>query len=273
MDVKVNKHRQGFKRLRSLIVAALAVVLVEHQVPSFCGEICRRSFGRESCLPCRPLRHQIAMLAQGIGLQDTEVNTPEEQGGEPSMPADKDIEKPLFELPGPLRPPDAPATYKALTKIRLRIAGAKLADLSMDEIQKDAEFRVVEAKEADDVICLRTDPESEYKGLWLLDRGFVGMFRGKKVVKRIAGSLGSGKKAILHEISMADPAYVAEANSGVAVSEKERLRSALEGDRELSDMFEAMGIDTQEYLQDAGFKEFLSKQMSRDKDEVSQNSP
>lgn len=132
------------------------------------------------------------------------------RGDSPSPQLLKDFEetrteqgkgRPKFILKGPLRPPSAPATYKSVAKIRLRVAPDAFADLKTLEIEKGATFRVLQSREVDGIRWLRTD--TSYEDGWLLERGVAGMMRGKKVAKRIAGSLAAGKKAV-HAVSAVD---------------------------------------------------------------------
>lgn len=110
-------------------------------------------------------------------------------------------------LPGPPKPPAAPATYKALQKIRLRIAPGTTSDLTWKEIEKGAVFRAIASQDDETtpgIIWLKTD--DDYDGGWLLDTGIIGDFRGKKVVKRVGGSLASQKRSAVLEISAIDNA-------------------------------------------------------------------
>lgn len=108
-------------------------------------------------------------------------------------------------LPGPIKAPAAPATYKALTGIRLRVAPDKRADIWVfKEIAKDEVFRVVQAKkEEDGTMFLKL--EDKYEGKWIMDHGVAGKWAGKKLIKRVAGSQSTKGKAV-HEISIVEKA-------------------------------------------------------------------
>lgn len=107
-------------------------------------------------------------------------------------------------LPGPIKPPAAPATYKALTKIRLRVAPERVADIwTQKEINKGEVFRAVQAKEIEGTMFLKLD--DTYEGKWIMDKGVAGQWAAKRVIKRVAGSQAQKGKA-MHEISVMDRA-------------------------------------------------------------------
>merc|ERR1712079_459662 len=121
----------------------------------------------------------------------------------------KPAEVPKTMLPGPLKPPAAPATYKALTNIRLSVEPAKYSEIvTSAEIAKGATFRAVEAKEdADGTLFIRTS--GEYEGGWFLERGIVGKWAGKRVVKRVVAQCNADEGTAVHSVSEIDRAEVA----------------------------------------------------------------
>eukprot|EP00435_Cladocopium_sp_Y103_P029772 s96_g7.t1 len=175
--------------------------------------------------------------------------------------AQKDYEKPIFDLPGPLRPPAAPARYKALTRIRLRVAPHKFADLVTPtyEIQQGQEFRS--------------------GGAWFLERGIIGKFAGKKLARRIAGSLEPTKKGpAVMQISEVEeapaevlpPATKSEENfEGVnqaPPSPYERRKPVLEllEDPEIQAICKEMGIDMETMKKNPEFVEGIARRLYGD---------
>lgn len=65
------------------------------------------------------------------------------------------------------------------------------------ELREGQEFRVVQAFEdsAEQVFWLRTDLDCG--GAWFLERGIIGDFKGKKLARRIFGSLERKKAAVM----------------------------------------------------------------------------
>lgn len=206
----------------------------------------------------------------------------------------EDWAEPIVKLPGPLRPPAAPAKYKALTKIRLRVAPHSLADLTTPTytIQPGQEFYVVaeqEHEESPNVLWLRTDQDAG--GAWLLERGVAGAFANKKVVRRIAGTLGATKRPPLMEISevptelaeeAAELALEAEALPPLPSNQKkreefagvnmappsayERRKPILEllEDPEIQAVCKEMGVDMESLRQNPAFIEEIARQLYGD---------
>lgn len=145
-------------------------------------------WGRQSNRVRQP-ESAIAMAAKGFGESAENADDVRQTLLEDSPELLKDFEatkveeegRPKFILQGPLRPPSAPATYKTISKVRLRTAPDMFADLKSTEIEKGATFRVLQAKEVDGLRWLRTDPT--YEEGWLLERGVAGKLRGKKSCK------------------------------------------------------------------------------------------
>jgi len=146
---------------------------------------------------------------QSILLQ--ELSAKINEGMENLVPEE---ERPKYMLPGPLKPPAAPASYKALTKIWLRRAPSTLADVvTTHEIQKGGEFYVPESIYDNEtgITYLRTD--EEYDSGWVVDTGIAGAWAGKKIVKRVAGSLRAQKGIAVNQISPVEKAEVVEPGS------------------------------------------------------------
>jgi len=109
-------------------------------------------------------------------------------------------------LPGPPKPPAAPATYKALQKIHLRTGPNLYADTTRS-IDTGATFRAVAwgpHEQDNNVIWLKTD--ADYEGGWMVDTGVAGKLAGKKVIKRIAGVMSSERRSAVLELSAVDNA-------------------------------------------------------------------
>eukprot|EP00913_Durusdinium_trenchii_P001399 g1294.t1 len=222
----------------------------------------------------------------------------------------EDYEKPIFDLPGPLRPPAAPARYKALTKIRLRVAPHKFADLVTPtyEIQEGEEFRVLEAKtdESDPgqnrlasrrlgdaldpqdpgVLWLRTGQDSG--AAWFLERGIIGKFAGKKLARRVCGSLEVQEKgpAVMQISEVPDEVAAPtsstsssseseEADQPEAPSPLEKQKSILELLEDAVDLFDwcdpeiqstckEMGIDMETMKKNPEFVEAMARQLYGD---------
>lgn len=140
-------------------------------------------------------------------------------------------EKPKIMLDGPLKPPAAPATYKALTKLRLREGPSRFADVlpAGGEIEADRVFHVLQAKQEDEsgILFLRVDEDDLARG-WIMDTGVAGKFQAKKVVKRVAGSLGKRRMAI-HQISPVERAEVVEPGSSTSKPKGEKAASPNRG--------------------------------------------
>eukprot|EP00930_Biecheleria_cincta_P034586 TRINITY_DN23887_c0_g1_i1.p1 TRINITY_DN23887_c0_g1~~TRINITY_DN23887_c0_g1_i1.p1 ORF type:complete len:274 (-),score=60.29 TRINITY_DN23887_c0_g1_i1:111-932(-) len=165
-----------------------------------------------------------ARAAKGFGkeAQDDAAGGAEEAGSTQLLKdyAESQAEeegRPKFILPGPPRPPSAPATYESISKIRLRSSPDFFAEFESLEIEKGVKFRVLQAKEVDGIRWLRTD--SSYKQGWLLELGVAGKMRGKKVAKRIAGSLAAGRKAV-HAVSTVDKENDSASSSSDKPSQK-----------------------------------------------------
>ncbi|CAE7473563.1 unnamed protein product [Symbiodinium sp. CCMP2592] len=197
-----------------------------------------------------------ARLAKGFGAEsEKEEQDLKETEGDMMVELFKMIQKeedkedwaePIVKLPGPLRPPAAPAKYKALTKIRLRVAPHSLADLTTPTytIQPGQEFYVVaeqEHEEAPNVLWLRTDQDAG--GAWLLERGVAGAFANKKVVRRIAGTLGATKRPPLMEISEV-PTELAEEAAELAL-EAEALPPLPSNQKKREEREEFAGVNMQ----------------------------
>lgn len=141
----------------------------------------------------------VALGAKPKGFGDTEElaeKTPAETQAEmlgraATLFASAEVEDTSSSLPkltGPLRAPVAPATYEALTNIRLRVAPSVFADIQYQaEIAQGTVFRAVRAVEEDGVTFLKPE-EEKYLGAWARMTGVVGEWAGKNVVKRIPGS-------------------------------------------------------------------------------------
>jgi len=150
--------------------------------------------------PAAKKKETIENVEDAVAEEKAEVEEEQDLSG---------IEMPKVLLPGPLRPPAAPATYQALTKSYLRRAPSRIADVMTGvAIEPGAEFDVLEAKEDEDGELLYLRVDSTYDNGWLLDRGAAGQWAGKRVVKRIPGSLRA--RAAIHTISEMTPAEVAE---------------------------------------------------------------
>jgi len=123
--------------------------------------------------------------------------------------ADKGV-VPVHKLAGPLMPPAAPATYKALLKMRLKKDPDLFSEVMLDkEIEQGAVFRAVAARECTEkpgTFFLKTD--EEYGGSWIYDTGVAGKFANQRVVKRVAGSQSKRGMTTILEISMVDRADV-----------------------------------------------------------------
>eukprot|EP00931_Biecheleriopsis_adriatica_P074817 TRINITY_DN48807_c0_g1_i1.p1 TRINITY_DN48807_c0_g1~~TRINITY_DN48807_c0_g1_i1.p1 ORF type:complete len:259 (+),score=76.29 TRINITY_DN48807_c0_g1_i1:63-839(+) len=202
-----------------------------------------------------------ARAAQGFGVE-------EKREAKLKEAIEKEVEKPAIMLEGPLRAPDAPASYKALTKIRLRTAPHRFADLRTDyEIEKDETIRVLEAKQDDEgVVFLRTD--SDAGDGWFCDRGVVGEFRGRRIVKRIPGSLRLGKKGqALHQISSmkAEDAQAVAKTEGASQSvtsqdTEDSIKSFLE-DEEVQKLIQELGISSDTLKNNPAFLKAVAAQL------------
>jgi len=158
----------------------------------------------------------ILLRAEGFAPKETETST---GFAPPVMPdrsnifdpnaAPEKIEVPTVKLPGPLKPPAAPATYKALTKIRLRVDPSKYSEIvTSTEIPKGATFRAVDSREDEDgTLFIRTS--GEYEGGWLLEKGIVGKWAGKRVIKRVVHQCNADEGTAVHAVSEIDRAEVA----------------------------------------------------------------
>jgi len=112
-------------------------------------------------------------------------------------------------LPAPLKAPAAPASYEALTKLRLRVAPSKFADLITSKvIEKGEIFRVVDARDDDEIGLTYLQVEGAYDDGWIMDKGIAGPFARKKLVKRVAGSLAASVRPSVHELSEVESAEV-----------------------------------------------------------------
>jgi len=158
----------------------------------------------------------ILLRAQGFAPQEKS----ESKGFAPPVTLDRSnvfdpnsspsaAEVPKVKLRGPLKPPAAPATYKALTTIRLRVEPSKYSEIvTSTEIAKGATFRAVESREdADGTRFIRTS--GEYEGGWFLEKGIVGKWAGKRVVKRVVLPCNADEGTAVHSVSEIDRAEVA----------------------------------------------------------------
>ncbi|CAE8591773.1 unnamed protein product, partial [Polarella glacialis] len=185
-----------------------------------------------------------------------------------------DMVKPAIELPGPLRPPAAPATYEALTKIRLRVAPNKFADLvTSTEIEKGAKVRAVEAKEDEDgLLFLRAD--EDFGRGWFLDRGIAGKWAGKRVVKRVAGSLNVGKNRAVHSLSAidtaevlppgGDPAPSGEEQPSQSPAERQQPILDLLEDPQIREVCEELGVSVETLRSNPGFLQAVARRLYGD---------
>eukprot|EP00929_Paragymnodinium_shiwhaense_P052053 TRINITY_DN26105_c0_g1_i1.p1 TRINITY_DN26105_c0_g1~~TRINITY_DN26105_c0_g1_i1.p1 ORF type:complete len:311 (-),score=85.08 TRINITY_DN26105_c0_g1_i1:35-967(-) len=142
------------------------------------------------------------------------------------------VEEPVVKLRGPIRPPDAPASYRALTKLRLRNAPSRFAELSTVEIPQDTEFRALKAvrdKEVEDLTYLKTT--EEWGEGWVINMGVAGKWANKKTIKRVAGTLaktGPGRPSrAMHKLSLMDKADVVD-EEAEAKEREEQLKRAEE---------------------------------------------
>ncbi|CAJ1435754.1 unnamed protein product [Effrenium voratum] len=193
-----------------------------------------------------------------------------------------DLIKPIFDLPGPLRPPAAPAKYKALTKIRLRVAPSRLADLTTPsyEIPAGQEFHVIEShKDEEDESVLHLLTSQEHGGAWFMERGIVGKFAGKKVARRIAGSLELKKAPAVMQISevaveepeVLPPKTGSEEDEFAGVNEAppspyERRKPVLQllEDPEIQKICQDMGVDMEEMKKKPEFVEAIARSLYGD---------
>jgi len=137
------------------------------------------------------------------------MNKMQEQAAAPKSAPKEKIIIPDPLLPGPLKPPAAPASYEALTKLRLRVAPSKFADLITSKVvEKGDVFRVVDARDDDEIGLTYLQVDGAYEDGWIMDKGIAGPFAGKKLVKRIAGSLKSSVRPSVHELSEVESAEV-----------------------------------------------------------------
>lgn len=170
-------------------------------------------------------------------------------------PKKEPIVQPQVPLKGPLKAPAAPATYKALKKIRLRVAPSKFADvLTSTEIEKDAVFRVLEAKEDEDgSLFLRTD--SDYDDGWFMDKGIIGKFQGRKVIQRVAGSMSKAQVTV-HSLSQVERAEVSDGSQKAAP-----VATAAEVDQQQKYSVQAVLLDPkmQELCKDIGIDPHVLK--------------
>jgi len=274
----------------------LAIALAPVAVPGFCG--CQRG-----CLR-RPTSSGGLVFRRAESL-DEELEGFEEEEGQEMVEIFKRIQaevsedhtKPIFNLTGPFRPPAAPARYKALTKIRLRVAPHSLADLVTPTytIETGEEFEVVASKEdekAPGILWLRTSQASG--GAWLLERGVAGPFAGRRVAKRIPGSLrGKAKRAPILELSEVatevaqeaadkaalEPEVLAplpsnekkreERSAGVNMappSPYERRKPVVEllQDPEIRDLCKEMGVDMETLQSNPAFLEAMARRLYGD---------
>jgi len=267
-------------RLRTLRISLASFFVLSQVLPSlsFCGAICAKG-------------HRFSRL--GLAAENSGSDESGEDGLPPEMMEilkkvqadaqkniEKDYEKPIFDLPGPLRPPAAPAKYKALTKIRLRVAPHKFADLVTPtyEIQQGQDFRVIEAEEDEDeksLLWLKTSQESG--GAWFLERGIIGKFAGKKLAKRIAGSLEQKKGPAVMQISeVEEPSEVLEPTASTSESFEgvnqappspyERKQPVLEllEDPEIQQICKEMGIDMETMKKNPDFVEGIARRLYGD---------
>lgn len=148
----------------------------------------------------------ILLRAKGFAPEEEKESTGFAAPVKPDMsnlyvpPVSKEVPEGMI-LKGPLKPPAAPATYKALTKIRLRVEPSKYSEiLTTTEIAKGATFRAVEARKEDDgTLFLRTS--GEYGGGWFLEKGIVGTWAGKRVIKRVVKPCNADEGTAVHSIS------------------------------------------------------------------------
>jgi enoyl-CoA hydratase/carnithine racemase len=179
--------------------------------------------------------------------------------------------KPKFELPGPLKPPAAPATYKALTKLRLRVAPSRWSDiLTSKTIEADTLFRVLEERPDSDnpeISFLRAD--AEFDDGWLLDSGVAGEWAGKKTIQRVAGSMKKAEVSV-NQISAVEDAEVSSSGQGyegaertpaeAAALQKEALKSALQ-DPALLEMMAKAGVDVDALKDNPDFTEGVARDL------------
>mmetsp|Transcript_82449 Transcript_82449/g.241988 ORF Transcript_82449/g.241988 Transcript_82449/m.241988 type:complete len:302 (-) Transcript_82449:47-952(-) len=226
--------------------------------------------------------HLLQRAAKGFATEDAASAASQSSGfGSPVHPDRSDVfttpedvpEQPFAQLGGPLKPPAAPATYKSLTKIRLRVAASRVADIvTSTEIRQGAIFRAVEAKEDDDgVLFLRTD--GEYENGWFMEKGIVGPFAGKSVVKRVAGSAKKGKGPALLSMSevsrsevmgMGKPEDKAKREAAAEVptpqSRKQSVVSMIE-DPEVRKVLEQSGISVEDLKRDPEFLQAVARRL------------
>jgi len=162
---------------------------------------------------------------------------------------------PKVKLPGPLRPPAAPATYKALTKIRLRVEPSKYSEIvTSTEIPKGATFRAVESREdADGNLFIRTS--GEYEDGWFLEKGIVGKWAGKRVIKRVVLPCNADEGTAVHSVSEIDRAEVAPEETSQSSTQAVGGRRA----QELYENEQAQQDTILEVLQDPKIAEFMQK--------------
>jgi len=226
----------------------------------------------------RPAR---AARRAGKGFGDEKSNASLKEGllngfSSPSAPDLSDVwtapaepvEQPKVPLPGPLKPPAAPATYKALKKIRLRVAPSTFADvMTSHEIEKGTVFRAIEASEEDDgTMFLKSTPE--YSNGWLMMKGVAGKWAGRSVVKRVAGSMAAQKGTAMLEISEVE--RVEDLNDAATKEEAAGPSAdpvlALLEDPKIRATFEKQGISVETLKNNPEFLEAVAKRLYGDED-------
>lgn len=189
------------------------------------------------------------------------------KGGE-AKPQEEKPEQPAFQLGGPIRPPAAPATYKALQKIRLRVAASRFADLlTSTEIAKGDVFRAIESKEDEDgTLFLKTD--RAYENGWFMELGVIGKRAGKPVVKRVAGN--ARRNTAVHEISAMPRAEAMPAGEappprpeGKILTEEERKQPilAMLEDPKVRAVFEKKGVSIETLKENPEFLRAVSRRL------------
>jgi len=231
--------------------------------------------------------------AKGFSVEEQVSSASEaKSSGAPVDPELKDIfnaavketedrrDQPFVNLAGPLKPPAAPATYKALTKIRLRVSASRFADLvTSTEIPKGAVFRAVASKEDTEdggIVYLRTD--GEYENGWFMEKAIIGEFKGKPVVKRVAGSTKASGAAMLSmsEVTRAEVMGIrkpgaeqvkqevaAEMADDTPQSRQKQLQAML-NDPEVRAMVEKSGVSLEALKQNPEFMRAISRRLFGD---------
>eukprot|EP00933_Yihiella_yeosuensis_P036540 TRINITY_DN30301_c0_g1_i1.p1 TRINITY_DN30301_c0_g1~~TRINITY_DN30301_c0_g1_i1.p1 ORF type:complete len:332 (+),score=71.29 TRINITY_DN30301_c0_g1_i1:64-1059(+) len=294
METAQRRHRLE----RCVLLTAVAVAISSTVMAI---SPCFSSF-RASTLSSKRSRQRIVLRASGKGFDkvdellgdaDDDLMEMAQKMAEAAEKEDEELMvKPKFNLTGPLRAPAAPATYQALTRLRLRKDAGLYSDLVTEFIPEGATFRIIEARpdSESNMIFLRTD--RDYGGAWIFDKGVMGTFAGKRVVKRIAGSLVAGKKRkAVFQVDEIDPSEVndedfdlsalappemldAEVEEGrrtpgqdtgppLGDSPYERKKEILEllEDPDIRGVMEKMGMSTEKLSADPSFIEKVAREM------------